>query len=64
MRSGHKSNAVCTAIMKHFNAQSDHSPKLHDNITYSISVMDRHCSRSETSVVYSELISGLKNLTA
>ena len=49
MRSGHKSNAVCTAIMKHFNAQSDHSPKLRDNITYSISVMDRHCSRSETS---------------
>ena len=49
MRSGHKSNAVCTAIMKHFNAQSDISPKLRDNITYSISVMDRHCSRSETS---------------
>ena len=49
MRSGHKSNAVCTVIMKHFNAQSEHSPKLRDNITYSISVMDRHCSRSETS---------------
>ena len=47
--SGHKSNAVCTVIVKHFNAQSDHSPKLRDNITYSISVMDRHCSRSETS---------------
>ena len=40
MRSGHKSNAVCTVIVKHFNAQSDHSPKLRDNITYSISVMD------------------------
>ena len=45
MRSGHKSNAVCTVIVKHFNVQSDHSPKLLDNITYSISVMDRH-SRS------------------
>ena len=49
MRSGHKSNAVCTVSVKHFNAQSDHSPKLRDNITYSISVMDRHCSRPETS---------------
>ena len=60
MRSGHKSNAVCihTVIVKHFNAQSDHSPKLRDNITYSISVMDRH-SRSKTShfVDHSPLIS-------
>ena len=58
MRSGHKSNAVCTVIVKHFNTQSDHSPKLRDNITYSISVMYRH-SRSKTShfVDHSPLIS-------
>ena len=59
MWSGHRINAVCAIIMEHFNAQyltTTLISNLRDYITYSISVVDRHCSRCETEIHFSPFV--------